>query len=104
IAFSRMAGLAVTPLSPSSSMIRFSSPELSIARRNASSQMLCPNASSRRSGLSAISAFYHHDLLQGVDWLGQLRLRLHDLLDGLVASGALVDDVRVRPALDPLQR
>ncbi len=44
MAFSKMAGLAVTPRMPSSSIMRFSSPERINLRPIRSSHALCPNS------------------------------------------------------------
>src|SRR5256885_6208228 len=50
MAFSKMAGLAVTPRTPSSSIIRFSSPERISLRPIRSNQALCPNSFSLTAG------------------------------------------------------
>src|SRR5262245_45542133 len=51
--------------------------------------------------LSALDAY---DLLQRVDDLDEIALRLHDGVDVLVRSRRLVDDVQVLAALDALRR
>src|SRR5882672_12876499 len=50
MAFSKMAGLAVTPRTPSSSIIRFNSPDRISLRPIRSSHGLCPNSFSLAAG------------------------------------------------------
>src|SRR5256885_5451727 len=54
IAFSKMAGFAVTPRIPSSSTIRSSSPEWMSLRPMMSSHALCPNSLSLAAGFIAL--------------------------------------------------